>query len=183
MISRSQKFLFIQIPKTATVSVFTVLQQYMNKDVFGKFRHLTYQQASKDYPESKNYFKFSFVRNPWDRLLSSYLYARAIKKRTGERSIPLDTTLKNYLLKSPNRFSQYSFVDGFDKNSFIGRFENLQSDFDIVCDKIGIPRIKLERINKTKHTHYTDYYNNETRDIVSQLCAKDIEYFGYKFGE
>ncbi len=68
-----------------------------------------------------------------------------------------------------------------DEIDFIGRFENLEEDFQYICEKIGLSNIKLPHENITRHKHYTKYYNNETREIVAEIYAKDIKNFGYNF--
>jgi hypothetical protein len=140
----------------------------------------------------KNYFKFAFVRNPWDRAVSDWLWLM-------KESNIFNHTLKNFLLEE--RFfstinhlnnkngrkdhfstqSSYIFQDEKPAVNFIGRFESLQKDFNTVCEKIGIPQKKLAHTNKTTRKHYSEYYNNETIEIVAEKYSKDIENFGYIF--
>ena len=155
---------------------------------------------------------FTFVRSPYSRLVSRYthLCRRILELNDGDcyRKVPQDENIRDFFNgKAPdiNKFNFKDFVNFTQKNfdahwepqinkferqvisldniDFIGRFENLQEDFNVVCDKIGILRKQLPHLNKSKHKHYTKYYDDKTQQIVAEKYAKDIEYFGYKFGE
>jgi len=207
MISYKYKFIFIHIPKTGGNSIEDSLfsqksktkknlwgRNNSNKYHGGALQHLMALHILKEVGEDifSNYFKFSFVRNPWDKLVSQFKYN---EKRFDLRKIleiDKDVKFHEYLIKLNNARNhvqwdhQYKFLyddNGIPLVDFVGRFERLQDDFDIICEKIGIPSQQLPHKNKTKHRHYTEYYDDETREIVAQKYAKDIEYFGYKFGE
>ncbi|NIU87939.1 MAG: sulfotransferase family 2 domain-containing protein, partial [Nitrosopumilaceae archaeon] len=62
----------------------------------------------------------------------------------------------------------------------VGRFENLNEDFDHVSRQIGI-ETKLPHVNKSSHSYYKSYYNTKTRDMIAEGFREDIELFGYDF--
>ena len=120
-----------------------------------------------------------------------FTFAEAVKRQVElyKNFIEKYPTFRDHVLHHTTKKrvkSQLEYI--CDKNGnnlldFVGRLENLQEDYDIVCDKIGIPQQKLLHKNKTEHKHYTEYYDDETKQIIAECYAKDIEYFGYKFGE
>lgn len=185
LISHKHKFITIDVPKTGTTSINQTLKPFLGKNDFSckmsqklGMRHATYGDCIGNFPGFEHYFSFAFVRNPWDRMVSYYFFRKCNDGVKIDKNISFEEVIKTF--QPPN---QYSFLKHFGENSFIGRFENLQEDFDIICDKIGIPHQQLPHNNKTKHKHYTKYYDDKTREIVAERFAKDIEYFGYKFGD
>jgi len=204
MISHKHKFVFICAPKTGSTSVSKALDEYCIKFSPRK-KHFTYSEYldNKRVGETvnKDYFFFAFVRNPFDRLVSQFKFTgKKWWKKAGlsQSSLCFENYVKQIvacnLPFSVHRYNSKIKSDQTDKDwsqlqflsediDFIGRYENLQEDFNIVCDKIGIPKQQLPHKNATKHKHYTEYYDDETRQLVAEKYAKDIELFGYKFGE
>ena len=72
-------------------------------------------------------------------------------------------------------------LDGNVIVDLVGRLECVQEDFSTMCNRIGLPDLKVPHKNKTKHEHYSVYYDDETREMVADLYRRDIEYFGYAF--
>ena len=63
----------------------------------------------------------------------------------------------------------------------VGRYESIAEDFANICERVGID-VELPVRNRSKRkADYRSYYNEETVELVKQLCAKDIEMFDYSF--
>jgi chondroitin 4-sulfotransferase 11 len=184
MIDHKHKFVFIHIPKTGGISIHQVLR---SKPCDRNHAELHTHEFDE------NYFKFMFVRNPWDRIVSCYNYFL-----NGGRGFPGDIeagkmiqkyeTFTEFCIAFPSIRDTLKSIcphfkpqaTWFDKNiDHVGKFENLQLDFDTICDSIGIPRKKLPHKNKSNHKYYTEYYNSQTHEIVAEQYARDIELFGY----
>ncbi len=202
------RVLFIHIPKCAGVAIFFALEKLVDLVRLGPHsKAVDIFDLHKQYNNTE-YFVFTFVRNPWDRLVSTFFYfMRAGRAPIDQRR--RDTILKKYNgrfkefvldienwinLKEddsiyPDRYiphfrPQYEYIYDKDGNclvDFIGKVETLDKDFEKLCKILSLNNASLKRKNKTSHKKYFKYYDNETRDIVAHYYEKDIELFNYQF--
>ena len=199
MISHQRKFIFVHIPKTGGTRIEKALrddtcsacrdQWDVAKVAHAPLNHLTLDEISEHgfatQEEFDSYFKFSFVRNPWDRAISEFmfpplreLFGQCSSFREGLEVMAqwVDVGYGNHLRR------QVDFVAAKEARlDFIGYFENLREDFRSVGRYIGIDRVDLTHENWLDHRPYWEYYDAWTRDMVADLYAADIKTFGYSF--
>jgi len=160
--------------------------------------------------EWRSYYTFGFVRNPWDRLVSWYSMIEKRRKKLSffrrRRRDPFEFKLWNEVVEKATDFD--SFIDTctdviFDNGcyksfafnqidyladaagrpivDFVGRFETLEADAAEIFRRLGIRDVELPRRNPSSHSHYSEWYNDRTREIVAKRFARDISTFGYSF--
>jgi FkbM family methyltransferase len=167
----------------------------------------SYLNKEYNWPAFRNFnlgtfdYSFGFVRNTYDRVVSAFstpwvnhsLSEDSKKRELNE--IDFLNFIKSFLLREKHfSFFRWSHVMPFldvrsklyDSNhkqrlSFIGDFENLQIDFDSVCLELDLRPITLPHNHKAIRKHYSEYYNDEAIDIISNFYKQDIEHFGYQF--
>lgn len=199
MISHQHRFIFIHIPKTAGTSIETALRDGSCRLLPGEWdhgrvphtplNHLTLQELV-DYDlltpaQLKSYFKFCFVRNPWDRLVSEIFcpwMAPWFKDMTVEQRLRRACDLAATSQGIGNHLRlQHDFLsaDGLQMD-FIGQFEHLEADFNRICRLLGL-EVNLPHLNRSAHRSYQAYYDAETQALAAAAYRPDIEAFQYKF--
>lgn len=181
-------FVFLHINKTAGTSVGHAIGLPVK-------RHLTAREVIRligreDWDAA---WKFSFVRNPWDRAVSLYEYRR-MKDRTGIGSdgLPFGEWVQRVFGEDPDpayHNKRRPFLPQSDwlkddrgriSLEFIGRFERLAEDFQRVAERIA-PGAELPRLNASRRREYSEYYDARSRDTVARRFAEDIDRFAYRF--
>ncbi|MCK4709668.1 MAG: sulfotransferase family 2 domain-containing protein [Gammaproteobacteria bacterium] len=229
MICEEYKCIFVHIPKVAGQSVEHFFlnklglswdtekdQLYLinNKDPAKGTEKLAHLAASEyvscghiSQQMFDDYYKFSFVRNPWARIVSEYRYRNYLRYKSFKDFVINKMPPPGFDDKYRHVMPQYDML--YDENGkclvdFVGRFESLQQDFDKVCDHLSFEDSKLPYVNSSEKKsrilrrkiknliyrngesdkkHYTEFYDNETIDAVSEYYKNDIETFKYTYGE
>ena len=206
IISHKHKFIFFAVPKTATHAIRQALREHTGPDdweqqvLFGeqylpipeiariKHGHVSVRQIQQhlDADVWNSYFKFGFVRNPFDRYVSTCFFLNrnqpdfpASARTFMKRALTVPRFRQRILVRPQNL--QLLADDGEIALDAVGRYESLQQSYDDLCRQIGIPAKDLERKNPSRHAAYTEYYDDELRDIVGEYYQDDLSIFGYDF--
>lgn len=134
----------------------------------------------------EKFFTFAFVRNPWDWQVSLYEYMLQSKNHYQHSLIKEMRNFEEYIewRVTQDKHLQKEWVTDEKDNiivDFIGRFENINEDFQEICKYLGINET-LPYVNRTVNRKpYWYYYNNKTKEMIYQSFKQDIDLFGYNF--
>lgn len=203
---------FIDIPRTSSSSIKVELgikygwpygkQNLLEKNFASLSCFTDHINASKmrSIIGKKNWekiFTFTVIRNPWERMVSIYHY------RIRKNQIPSDLLFKDYLkLYQNNDLNPFLKHPHFGKNmanmidyisdeqgkiiiDYVVRYENRDEQLQYVKEKINFPELGNLALQSASPTDndYREYYDEESREIVSSIFKRDIEGFGYSFGQ
>ena len=216
LISYSHRFIFIHIGKTGGMSMREVLRPLATEPEHFKIHrppkmkgdrpnpmytvwesmllHAKARDVQKELPAEvfNTFYKFAFVRNPWDLQVSMYHFILREPGATGHAEVKALGSFEKFVewvAATPHPYPrgitklQSEMVTGADGRQlmdYIGHYETLGSDFRQITQAIGI-QAELPHLNRSEHRDYRTYYNGYTREIVARTFATDIDAFEYTF--
>lgn len=206
IISHQHRFVFAAVPKTGTHSVRQALREHMSEDdieqvgLFVNKRfpyeelaairhgHLSLRQVRPHLSEEAfaSYFKFAFVRNPFDRFVSYCAFMT--RDRDVFQRAPQAVMHHFLFVEPPEQHILFQpqasvLVDDDGRTlltDMVGRVEDMQGSYDAIATRIGIPTRRLDQVNGSKRGDYRQYYTPALADAVAKRYALDIELFGYQ---
>ena len=207
LISDSHEFIFLRMRKVASTSMKAILLPLCLPRPVGKFAHLksrarlewdyrnyvyrahdNIRAAQRRMPADtfKRYFKFAFVRNPWERLVSEYEFLLERPAHGRHSRVKALGGFKQFIHMQIPRKDAYQVNMLCNRKGellmdFVGKLENLQSDWKTVCARAGLPYQALPHKNITQRSQYQGYYDNESIQLVARHWSREIELFDYSF--
>jgi hypothetical protein len=177
-IDEKEKLMYFDVPKCASSSI---------REAFFHDNH----SLSMKNPEQplEQYFKFTFVRNPWDRMVSNWKMFTTQPFRVKQLKSMTDKDLTNFsdfvdfAAHTKNHHWQPQVLYLPEDLDFVGRLETFDEDFNRLLDAIGKKNIQAEHLNQTVKKSYREYYTPSLVDFVAEMYLEDISRFGYRFEE
>ncbi|MFL9782885.1 sulfotransferase family 2 domain-containing protein [Vibrio cyclitrophicus] len=201
-LENENKVIFVHVPKAAGNGITYSLFDRPSSGHYFLSKYLDDSKAKFD-----DYFKFTVVRNPWDRFVSAFHYLNNDDGGIGVWDVEFrdlylsdckdfksfvdkmikDDNFKYKVIKWTHFIPQHTFLtlDGvmsLDNFDFICKFESINRDFDVLKSILGKENSSLAVVNKSSHSHYRDYFTEQYMvDFVRDLYKDDIELLEYDF--
>jgi len=211
VVSDKYNFIFVHIPKTGGKSIRTILKDHIEISTHHRLEnmnrnrihaHLTLYEIRKylnGYSfDNKGNVKplqdpikrfegkkiFTVMRNPWDWVVSYYEFIKS--RRRHPKYFEVNAMSFKDFIKSDYIKPQVNYVWNFTTNSIwpetkIIRFEDLQKGFNEMLLEVGLHQMQLPHLHKTKRGKYHEYYDEETKSLIANKFAKEIELLKYEF--
>ena len=211
MIFHAHRCIFVHIPRTGGTSIENLLwpgpaatrragdlwmgfvDEHHNKYQTGGLQHLfaAHIRTEVGAVVFSSYFKFTIVRNPWDKAVSQYIF---MNKHEGLRDfigMKQGDSFKRYLeLISRKAHVQWEPQVRFVRDSngtllvdYIGRYENFSKSVFHVLRSLGLAATPIPHENRSNRGPYRDCYDHESKEMIAKLYADDIEAFGYRYDQ
>jgi hypothetical protein len=216
LISYTHKFIFVHVGKTGGTSIREALEPYSEEPerfricrppklsgsrpniMYTIWRTLLLHPRARDIRRElppdvyANFYKFAFVRNPWDWQVSMYhflLREPTAAKHAEVKELERFEAFLEWVIETPNPYPrgisklQSDMLADSDGNilvDFVGRYETITEDFWNICRRIQI-QPRLSHLNQSNHRDYRTYYTSESRKLIEKHFQADIALFGYTF--
>jgi hypothetical protein len=182
------QWVYLPNPKTAQKSMMVGVMNHRQITVSRGVRNYDRVWNQVIVPNIDSVHIFTFVRNPWDKVVSALHFLQQAHNHRKFRGYTFQDFVKKLLaVHGPGidrhfRPQAQTFLcqGDFIPNVFVGRFENLHEDWASVADTLGVER-ELPCVNKSEHEPYETYYDDECVEIVGKLYAEEIKALGYEF--
>lgn len=175
-IDESRRLMYFDVPKAASTTI---------RNAFFQNR----SSASMRNPKRglDEYTKFTFVRNPWDRMVSNWKMFTSQPARIGQLRSMTNKDLKKFddfvyfAITMSNHHWQPQSMFTPEKLDFIGKLETFDDDMNNLRELVGEAPLNLKKHNTTHRKRYQEYYSTSLVDVVADYYNEDIAKFGFRF--
>lgn len=206
IVSHAHRFMFFAVPRTGTHAIRRALAPHLHagdwtqQNLHAPTRlpipalaarehgHLGVAEVRAQMPAEiwRTYLKFAVVRNPFDRFVSACFF---LHRRRAEFTRAPTAHMKRALSHAPFRRrvlirpqrELLADTDGSLGVDFVGRFETLATSMREICGRIGLPTLRLDRVNAAERGDYAAYYDAELEGLVADFYREDLAAFDYRF--